>query len=81
VSLASPIAAAPATQGHRLIDANVVSQECGWSRHNTIRAADQGLMPASVKIGRLRHWDEAEIDAWIASGCRPVRDHPTTSSG
>jgi hypothetical protein len=23
-------------------------------------------------IGRLRRWDELELDAWIAGGCQPV---------
>jgi predicted DNA-binding transcriptional regulator AlpA len=73
VTIASAIAEPTITLGRRLIDAKVVGQKCGWSPQHTIRAADQGLMPASIKIGRLRRWDEAQIDAWIACGCRPVR--------
>ena len=69
----------PATLGsaavpsRRLIDCVAVSKKCGWSLRNTIRAADQGLMPASLKIGRLRRWDEFAIDQWIAGGCQSVR--------
>lgn len=37
------------------------------------RMVDQGLMPPGVKLGALRRWSRAELDQWVAEGCKPVR--------
>ncbi len=35
--------------------------------------ADAGRLPAGVKLGSLRRWDKAELEAWISAGCPAVR--------
>jgi predicted DNA-binding transcriptional regulator AlpA len=57
----------------RLGDAKDVGKllKCSW-RH-VIRLADAGEIPWGFKLGRLRRWDLSEIEAFIASGCKPVR--------
>lgn len=37
-----------------------------------LRLCDAGRAPWGVKLGGRRLWDAAELDAWIAGGCRPV---------
>jgi predicted DNA-binding transcriptional regulator AlpA len=80
LAISIAMAGTAVSQGRRLIDATVVSQKCGWSRQHTIRAADRGRMPAGFKVGRLRRWDEAEIDAWILAGCPPMYGDRTSST-
>jgi len=63
----------PIHSPRRLIDADAVAAKLSWSRRQTFRAADAGLMPAGLRLGRLRRWDESELDSWIASRCHPVR--------
>ena len=38
-----------------------------------LRLCDAGLAPWGVKLRGRRLWDAAELDAWIADGCKPVR--------
>jgi predicted DNA-binding transcriptional regulator AlpA len=68
-----PTALSAFPPSRRLIDADTVAAKLSWSRRQTFRAADSGLMPPGLRLGRLRRWDEAELDLWIAEGCRPVR--------
>lgn len=73
-SIVSPELAANATQaGRRLIDAKEVGRllSCSW-RH-VLRLADEGALPWGFKLGRLRRWDLSKIEAFIADGCKPVR--------
>ena len=67
--------AAPATvsPARRLVDAKQVGEllHCSW-RH-VLRLADEGVIPWGYKLGRLRRWDLSEIEAFIAGGCKPVR--------
>jgi predicted DNA-binding transcriptional regulator AlpA len=37
------------------------------------RLADAGRMPPPVRLGALIRWRWADLDTWLASGCRPVR--------
>lgn len=45
----------------------------GASARHARRMIDQGLMPAGRKLGALRRWSRAELDQWVAEGCKPVR--------
>jgi excisionase family DNA binding protein len=58
---------------HRLIDAKEVGRMLGCSWRHVLRLADEGVLPWGYKLGRLRRWDLSEIEAFIASGCKPVR--------
>lgn len=51
-----------------------VGQICSFAARTVLRNADRGVMPWGIKIGALRRWDLDEIEAWIAAGCRPVRN-------
>jgi hypothetical protein len=44
---------------------------CSW-RH-VLRLADQGLMPWGIKLGALRRWDSTDLERWITTGCKAVR--------
>jgi predicted DNA-binding transcriptional regulator AlpA len=54
----------------RLGDAKAVGHvlQCSW--RTVLRLADRGAIPSGHKLGALRRWDMAEIDAFIASGCK-----------
>ncbi|HUE71430.1 MAG TPA: helix-turn-helix domain-containing protein [Pirellulaceae bacterium] len=62
----------PEPQG-RLLDVREVSAICHCSVRHVYRMADAGKMPPPVKLGALVRWRAAEVEAWIAGGCRPVR--------
>lgn len=42
------------------------------SRH-VYRLVERGRMPAPIRLGRSVRWKRSEIEAWIASGCRRVK--------
>jgi predicted DNA-binding transcriptional regulator AlpA len=66
---------APAVSpARRLGDAKEVGRLLGCSWRHVLRMADEGLLPWGVKLGRLRRWDLSEIESFIASGCKPVRN-------
>ncbi|WP_169980904.1 helix-turn-helix transcriptional regulator [Tautonia rosea] len=56
----------------RLIDADQVAAKLGMSKRQVFRAADAGTIPTGVKLGRLRRWDEVDLDRFILDGCRPA---------
>jgi len=60
--------AQPATYDVRDIAALLSCSERTARRH-----ADQGIIPRPMKLGGLLRWNRAEIDAWLAAGCPPVR--------
>jgi excisionase family DNA binding protein len=66
----TPIDPPPA---HRLIDAREAARRygCGW--RTLYRLADRGSIPPGIRLGALRRWDAAAIDAHIAAGCPPLR--------
>jgi excisionase family DNA binding protein len=44
---------------------------CSW--RTVLRLADRGKIPQGYKLGALRRWDLAEIEAFIANGCKPLK--------
>ena len=57
----------------RLIDAREVARRLGCSWRTVYRHADMGRIPSGLKLGALRRWDAAELDEFIADGCRPPK--------
>jgi excisionase family DNA binding protein len=57
----------------RLIDAREAGRLLGCSWRTVLRLADAGRIPTGFKLGALRRWDAAELDAFIASGCKPPK--------
>ena len=55
----------------RLGDAKAVGQKLDCSWRTVLRLADAGKIPQGYKLGALRRWDMAEIEAFIAGGCKP----------
>jgi len=53
---------------HQLIDVHQVAQSLGCSWRTVYRLADGGKIPRGLKLGSLRRWDRAEIEAFIANG-------------
>lgn len=51
-----------------------VARLCSMAPRTVLRNADRGAMPWGLKIGALRRWDLDEIAAWIAGGCKPIRN-------
>lgn len=65
--------ARPVPPGRMLIDVHIVAAKYAADKRSIFRWADAGKIPYGVKLGSLRRWDIAEIDAHIANGCRPTR--------
>ena len=59
--------------GRMLIDVHAVAAKYGCDERSVFRFADAGKIPFGVKLGSLRRWDLAEIDAHIANGVKPIR--------
>ena len=57
----------------RCLDADEVAERYGMSRRQVFRAADGLLIPPGFKVGRLRRWDEVQINEHIGTGCPPLR--------
>ena len=57
----------------RLIDAKEAGRMLGCSWRSVYRYADRGMIPAGSKLGGLRRWDAAELERFIADGCRPPK--------
>jgi excisionase family DNA binding protein len=58
---------------HRLIDAKEAGRLFGCSWRTVYRLADAGKIPWGLKLGSLRRWDSSELDAFVASGCKPPK--------
>jgi excisionase family DNA binding protein len=56
-----------------LLDVRAVASHLGCSPRHVYRLADGGKMPPPVKLGALIRWRRADLDAWLADGCKPVR--------
>ncbi len=56
-----------------LLDVGAVAALLGCSKRTVYRLSDGGRMPRPVKLGQLVRWRRAEVRAWIAGGCGPVR--------
>jgi excisionase family DNA binding protein len=61
---------APAAQ---LLDVRAVAALLHCSARHVYRMSDSGSMPRPVKLGALVRWRRADLDDWLASGCKPVR--------
>lgn len=57
----------------RLIGCREVARMLGCSWRTVLRLADSGKIPPGVKLNALRRWDAAQIEAFIASGCKPPK--------
>jgi excisionase family DNA binding protein len=54
-------------------DCKAVGQVLGCSWRTVLRLADRGAIPPGIKLGSLRRWDLAELDAFISDGCKPPK--------
>lgn len=61
-----------------LLDVQEVAEILKCSTRTVYRFADGGLMPRPTKLGALVRWNRAELEAWIADGCKPVRKQNST---
>jgi predicted DNA-binding transcriptional regulator AlpA len=52
-----------------LIPAAVCAKMCGVSRSHWHVLLSSGRVPASIKLGRKRLWNKADILEWISHGC------------
>ena len=37
------------------------------------RLVSRGEFPAPIRLGGMRRWNRADLEQWIADGCKPVR--------
>ena len=65
---------APARDPAALLDVRAVAALLGCSPRHVYRLADGGRMPAPLRIGALVRWRRADLDAWLAAGCPPIRE-------
>jgi excisionase family DNA binding protein len=56
-----------------LLDVGAVAALLGCSKRTVYRLSDGSRMPRPLKLGQLVRWRRAEVLAWIAGGCEPVR--------
>lgn len=56
-----------------LLDVRQVAALLGCSARHVYRLSDAGRMPSPVHLGALVRWNRADVQHWIADGCRPVR--------
>ena len=59
------------TQAPRaLLSAATVAAMLEMSRSKFLKMVQDGEAPQGLKLGRLRRWPMADVQAWIANGCR-----------
>jgi predicted DNA-binding transcriptional regulator AlpA len=56
-----------------LCDVRAVALMLSCSVRHVHRLCDAGRLPSPVRLGSLIRWDRRVIEAWIAGGCKPVR--------
>ena len=56
-----------------LLDVQDVAALLKVSPRTVYRLADSGKMPRPYKLGSLVRWRRTAVDAWIAEGCKSVR--------
>jgi excisionase family DNA binding protein len=56
-----------------LLDVQAVAALLDCSTRHVRRLADGGKMPPPIKLGALLRWRRADLDVWLAGGCRPLR--------
>ncbi|MCI0463808.1 MAG: helix-turn-helix domain-containing protein [Gemmataceae bacterium] len=64
---------APEPSTAQLLDVRAVARMLGCSTRHVHRLRDSGKMPPPRRLGALVRWVRAELEDWVASGCRPVR--------
>jgi excisionase family DNA binding protein len=52
-----------------MMDVRAVADLCNCSVRHVERLIATGRIPRPVRIGRLRRFNRAAIEAWIAAGC------------
>jgi predicted DNA-binding transcriptional regulator AlpA len=57
--------------GADLMDARAVAAKLAVAVRSVWRWSDAGTLPPPVRLGRLKRWRAADIDRWVAGGCRP----------
>ncbi|HQM50459.1 MAG TPA: helix-turn-helix domain-containing protein [Candidatus Hydrogenedentes bacterium] len=50
-----------------------VAEMLDCSVRSVYRLADAGKLPRPVRLGGMVRWNSADLEAWVAGGCRPVR--------
>ena len=75
VSTAPPLVESPS----QLLDVRRVAALLGCSSRHIYRLSDAGKMPRPRHVGALVRWSKAEIESWVADGCKPV--HTVTGKG
>ena len=55
------------------IDADACASRYGISKRHWLRLVDRGAAVAPIRLGRLVRWPVTSLEAWEASGCRPIR--------
>ena len=66
----APLAPAPLPP---VMDVDAVGAMLGCSGRHVYRMADAGKLPRPLRIGALVRWRRADIEAWIADGCKSCR--------
>ena len=56
-----------------LMDVKAVAALLGCSPRHIARLAGSNKMPDPIKLGALTRWRRADLERWIADGCKPVR--------
>ncbi len=57
-----------------LLDINAVAQLLDCSARHVRRMVHAGHFPQPVRLGgTLVRWRRAEVDAWLAQGCKPIQ--------
>jgi excisionase family DNA binding protein len=69
---ATAIAEPPMETPGILLDVREVGQLLSFGRTKILAMVAAREMPAPVKIGRSSRWRRADLDAWVATGCRPL---------
>ncbi|HEV3338727.1 MAG TPA: helix-turn-helix domain-containing protein [Pirellulales bacterium] len=64
----------PADPRPALVDVKAVAALLDCSTRHVRRLSDSGKMPPPIRLGSLLRWRKSDLDAWLAGGCRPVRN-------
>jgi len=75
------MSSAAVVESPTMLTVRQVAAMLGCSARHVYRLSDRGVMPRPSKLGDvLVRWSRAEIESWIASGCKPVRT-PSSKGG
>ena len=59
--------------GLELLNVEAVAAMLNCSPRHVYRLSDAGRMPVASQARLSVRWSKASLEAWIANGCRPVR--------